>query len=449
MIINEPVRLKDLPPQQGLSFPITIDPKTPAKELLPKPPKTKSQTPSAFLDDLAKVPELTLSEHIANNDPKKAMETIAHQVARINHLNAGKKDRFMEVLLAERTDLAGLPFQMGEACRMPIARSRHFARSVGMVHNSLNGQQSEVSFLQNLMQVYLSDDEGHGKVPRGAEDHVSPARVAAMMQICGPAPENMRLAMAKYIASVSRSEATQALARLVLFAPEDDVRAAALAALKARKEKDYTDALLQGFRYPWPGVAKRAADALVKLDRKDLTPQLIDVLEEPDPRAPVMKKAENQSVAMVREVVRINHHRNCLMCHAPGQDVVNNGEIMVAETPVPGQPLPSFNSGGYQSQGVADLLVRIDVTYLRQDFSMMLPVEHAAPWPEMQRFDFVTRTRVLGEDELKQYREKFENLEPGVLPPNQKAALVALRELTGKDTAPTAEAWRKLLKINK
>ncbi len=36
----------------------------------------------------------------------------------------------------------------------------------------------------------------------------------------------------------------------------------------------------------------------------------------------------------------------------------------------------------------------------------------------------------------------------GVLSAYHKAALAALRDITGKDTAPTAEAWRKLLKID-
>jgi hypothetical protein len=39
----------------------------------------------------------------------------------------------------------------------------------------------------------------------------------------------------------------------------------------------------------------------------------------------------------------------------------------------------------------------------------------------------------------------FNKRESGVLSPYHKAALTALRELTGKDTEPTAEAWRKLL----
>ena len=54
----------------------------------------------------------------------------------------------------------------------------------------------------------------------------------------------------------------RALARLAIFSAEDDVRAAAIDALKVRREKDYTDILVKGLRYPWPAVAKRAADAI-------------------------------------------------------------------------------------------------------------------------------------------------------------------------------------------
>ena len=43
------------------------------------------------------------------------------------------------------------------------------------------------------------------------------------------------------------------------------------------------------------------------------------------------------------------------------------------------------------------------------------------------------------------YRDQLAPNEPGVLSPYHKAAVAALRELTGKDAAPTADAWRKLL----
>jgi hypothetical protein len=90
--------------------------------------------------------------------------------------------------------------------------------------------------------------------------------------------------------------------------------------------------------------------------------------------------------------------------------------------------------------------VRIDVTYLRRDFSVLQPVAVANPRPEMQRFDFLVRTRALTEDEAKTYREKINKREPGRPSPYQRVALAALREMTGKDAEPTPEVWHRLLK---
>jgi hypothetical protein len=76
---------------------------------------------------------------------------------------------------------------------------------------------------------------------------------------------------------------------------------------------------------------------------------------------------------------------------------------------------------------------------------MYHPVSDANPWPEMQRFDYLVRTRPVSDEEAAAYRETFGKVELNKPTPFQKAALVALRELTGKDTEPTAAAWRKLL----
>jgi hypothetical protein len=64
----------------------------------------------------------------------------------------------------------------------------------------------------------------------------------------------------------------------------------------------------------------------------------------------------------------------------------------------------------------------------------------------MQHFDFLVRTRTLTATEAKAYEQEAE---PGRLSPYHRAALYALRELTGRDTEPTAVAWRKLLKLAK
>ncbi len=265
------------------------------------------------------------------------------------------------------------------------------------------------------------------------------------MQVLAPESPSIRLGLVKYLSTVSHIEATGALARLTIFSAEDEVRKAAVDALKVRRERDYTDILIQGLRYPWPDVARRASDAIVKLERADLVPQLVDLLDEADPRAPVVKKVNNQEVSEVRELVRINHHRNCLLCHAPGNTGNVAPETLTAAVPVPSDPLPS-PSQGYQISS-PDLLVRLDVTYLRQDFSMFQAVADANPWPEMQRFDFLVRTRTLSEKEAEAYREKLANREPGQFSPYHRAALAALRDLTGRDTEPTPEAWRRLLKL--
>ena len=70
-----------------------------------------------------------------------------------------------------------------------------------------------------------------------------------------------------------------------------------------------------------------------------------------------------------------------------------------------------------------------------------------APWPALQRFDFVVRERALAEGEAAELRKRLETREPGVLSPYQEAAVKALREMTGRDFGAKADIWRKHLKL--
>src|SRR5260370_21679646 len=124
-------------------------------------------------------------------------------------------------------------------------------------------------------------------IPQAPAEQSYPATVAAIMQIFMPKSASSRVSLAKGLAMIPHVDATKALAKLAIFSPEDEVRAAAIEGLKLRREKDYTDVLMQGFRYPLPAVSKRAADALVKLDRKDLIENLVEILDKSDPRLPV------------------------------------------------------------------------------------------------------------------------------------------------------------------
>jgi hypothetical protein len=87
---------------------------------------------------------------------------------------------------------------------------------------------------------------------------------------------------------------------------------------------------------------------------------------------------------------------------------------------------------------------RADMVYLKQDFSVVQPVPDAAPWPTLQRFDYLTRKRELTKEEL-------EGLRPGEkLPapadyPQRQAVLWALCELTGENAGGKSAGWYRAL----
>jgi hypothetical protein len=154
------------------------------------------------------------------------------------------------------------------------------------------------------------------------------------------------------------------------------------------------------------------------------------------------QKVDSKQVVAVRELVRVNHQRNCLLYHAPEKGVPPG--VLTARMPLSDEPLVP-GPDGYRGSAPTNFAVRIDVTYLRQDFSLMMRVEDARPWPEFQRFDFLVRTRVLTAAEAAEYEKQI--AKQGT-PPSHAAAQSALRELTGHAPAdPTPKAWRELLKL--
>src|SRR5262249_18157950 len=120
-------------PGPGARFTFKIDPKTPLADLLPTPPKSLLQPRLRLIDDPAQAPELAFQEPLHKG---KALAATAHQIAKINHVNAKKTDAFMEALLGRRADLSALPFKMGDACRTKADRAREFAIAVDMVRDS-------------------------------------------------------------------------------------------------------------------------------------------------------------------------------------------------------------------------------------------------------------------------------------------------------------------------
>ena len=113
-----------------IRFNFTIDPKTPVKDLLPTPPAASAPVGPVVTDDLAKVPEITFQAPPAKVDPNELQKQTAHQLAKMNHLNAKKTDAFMTALIESRPDLAGVPFAMGDDCRTSGERTIQFTAAV-------------------------------------------------------------------------------------------------------------------------------------------------------------------------------------------------------------------------------------------------------------------------------------------------------------------------------
>jgi hypothetical protein len=380
-------------------------------------------------DDLAGVPELSLE---AAPTGELTTEQWTSRKARASaaalHLNE-EEDGFLKALLRARPDLSGVPFVMGDACRTKAGRRLAFKEAAEKVRS-----QGGVSLLGGA-----PDGRWEGvKRERFWQAHTA---VAAQVLLGENATEQQ--VQIGSLAAIPRPEATRALARVAVFATEEAARASAIEALSVRHERDYTPVLVAALRYPWPAVADNAAQAIVELGRKELTPHLVALLDEPDPRRPRTEKVGGIAVTVAPELVRINHLRNCLLCHAPAEHGKVPKGALVAEVPVPSEPLPD-TSNGYGNSS-SNLLVRIDVTYLRQDFSALLTVKEKSAWPAMQRFDFVVRKRVLAPAEAADLRARLAKRDRDGLLPYQRAAVQALRELTGRDFGAKPEQWRRFL----
>jgi hypothetical protein len=380
--------------------------------------------------DLTRVPEIDLERIAPTPQAKGQLLALVHKM---RGLEANDPDGFVKDLIRTRSDLQGMPFLMGGQCRMNGVTANAFSSAVALTHDSLRAEESglrTVDSVERFWNNYGGQDTGAG--------------VAALTQIFGPQKQSRRVSLAKHLKTIDHPASTRALARATVFDFDDDVRYAAMLSLRGRSKEDYTDVLFAGLRHPWAPAAQHAARAIVGLERNDLVPQLVAFLAEPDPRAPFEKAdAEGKAETCVREVVKINHHRNCLLCHSTAPANSMPGGVM-AVVPTPGESFPTPQPGSPYGSVPSEAMIRADVTYLRQDFSVMQPVANAAPWPEVQRFDFLVRTRVLTKDEAKQTQAQ----PAPALSENHKAVHKALGKLTGKENvAPTAEAWAAALNL--
>jgi hypothetical protein len=368
-------------------------------------------------------------------------------------------------LLTVRPDLRMLPIRFGERCKLDGKQTVALDRLARKLHEYLDRFLPETldgrsGSTEKLRQTLLT--EMHGKKLEWLQPEAAPALLQILMAEATP----IRKILVEMLARIEGTKSTIALAQRAVFDVSPQIREAAVAALRDRPAAVYRPVLLKALRYPWVVPAQHAAEALVELHETGSAPALVSLLNQPDPAGP-MTVANNRRV--LQDVVRLNHIHNCLVCHAPA---ASSNDLVLGVDPF--VPLPArlqtssmtaasqriaggFTDGASSYRGNAGgggtrivwlpLLIRADITFMRQDFSVRQPVSFVRVpfWGPIgsrrQRFDYVLRTRVIPR---KLYARFEASIGDRTSYPQREAVLFALRELTGKDAGATTEAWMRL-----
>jgi len=340
-------------------------------------------------------------------------------------------------VLAKRKDLHGLPLAMGDQCKSDTAEIHDLKQvsfAVGRTIGAFNGSLGSRDVAQNDAFRNLTIKE---MVSRCMQDHAAnPTRqklktIDQILQIDHP---RLRLEMIESLRDSGTDAAVELMVDKAKFDLEPQVRIAATEALADVDAEQYRKSLLDGLNYPWHVVAEHSAEALVRLNDQDAIASLIDMLDLPHPQFPIYSNGE----LVQRELVGINHMRNCLLCHAPSISTSDTVRGLIPHTTT---PLPR-NIYDTRGDDPVPFAVRADITYLEQDFSVVRPVEGSGPWPSAQRFDYVVQKKKLTLKEAEQAARQI-NQTPNR---NRNAVIFALRELTGEAPADnSSNNWRNIM----
>jgi len=323
------------------------------------------------------------------------------------------------VEIGNRPDLRRLPLIRDEECQLSAIRAQHLSRVSKSMRNLFGSMSHEIG-------RYGFD---HKRVENGLEIGAAESDGPLMLQILQCEQSPFRTLLVEQLARSNGPVATKALAHRCVFELDPSIRRDVVHLSKGRVSPEARQFLLDALRHPYAPFADHAATALAAIGDRESVPTLVKLLDLADPAAPTTDAEGNP---IVNEIVKINHARNCQLCHAPSWDRSDPARVAV---PLVTSPLPPSFSVAYYDEGGPGPFVRADVTYFRQEFSLTLEVAKPGPWPKSQRYDFFVRPRPALEWEIL-------NTAATIDYPQRYAVLRALRKITDRDFGNQSDAWR-------
>src|SRR5262249_55104415 len=146
----------------------------------------------------------------------EVIQQTADIFARISFLNQKKQDGFMLALLADRREMQGLPWQMGDACHTDEAKGRIMPFLSQQINDAMRernptretkGTVLSDAFVARLAEVQtnpmLTTPAGvKVRVNRDYQEAYHRALVATLVQVLGPAPKYFRVRLARSLATI-------------------------------------------------------------------------------------------------------------------------------------------------------------------------------------------------------------------------------------------------------
>jgi len=328
-----------------------------------KPPSADPPAPIAFtmkrrqkLDEKELLAQLRKFEEVSLGADTPRLLTAAAALQAKNFPYPGP------VALGHRFDLVGLQFRVGQDSQLdngPAKTLEDLSRALRVhIEAAIRAGGRKRPDIDRLRERLLSDRRS---------EWLKPEAIPALMQLLQASEDiPVRKLLVELLGQINGKEATRALAIRALTDLDSDARRLATIELQKRPQNDSAPLLLEGLRYPWAPVADHAAETITTIGMKQLVPAVVKMLDEPAPTVPIYIQRNGRTVPVIRELVRVNHLGNCVLCHPPSS---NRRDLVRGAVPMPGQdPPPPATTPSYYERG--GTFVRADATFLRQDFSV-------------------------------------------------------------------------------